>query len=390
MGASVTGTDDISTNVPRAVADYLVAIALQDHAPAYLQVTAEGHLVRSGGSLQKYGLQSVEAGEYVGETFYYLEGFFPLAQTEIMRHLQLEQGPIVDIHIIATGTVAESPDPEGAGWILILDTSAEAERVQRLQQKGNDLSLLRQQYAKLLEQSLTPAQTENSVAEQVEVTEQTVSVLIVKFCGPQFDQLGVDRPAVLKAINASLSFITQVIVEESGLINHILGGTAAAFFGLLPTQQSAPRQAVYAAKRILKRLVTETPSYARYPLPTSELNVVGQTQIGIGASITTGEAAAGILHSQGCHRLNAVGDPIQNAAHMGDYIQPGTITIDSATFEALLQYQHEFQPLDQTVKQSLEQASQELPFVDKTATTGRRSASHLNLYRLNFEQLKQA
>ena len=362
-------TDGIATDVPKAIADYLVAIALRNHAPAYLQVTPEGHLISSGGNLQKYGLQSIEAGEYIGETFYYLEGFFPLAQTEVMSHLQLEQGPTVDVHII-TGGVGQNAEQNGAGWILILDTSAEAERLQRLQQKGNDLSLLRQQYAKLLDRSLgadtTPTQ-QAEAASQIEVSEQTVSVLIVKFCGPHIDRLSVGKPSTLKAINASLSFITQVIVEESGLINHILGGTAAAFFGLLPTRQSAPHQAVYAARRVLKRLMAEAPAYSLYPLSPGDPDADSQaSQIGIGASITTGEAAAGILQSQGCRRLNAVGDPIQNAAQMGDRIHPGTITIDQSTFEAIRPYQHEFQPLKINKKPE--------------------KSPPLTLYRLDFEQ----
>ena len=367
MADSSTSTGGIAADVPEAIANYLVAIALQNHAPAYLQVTPEGHLISSGGILQKYGLQAIETGDYVGETFYYLEGFFPLARTEVMSHLQLEQGPTVDVHIIAD-QARDDTEQAGAGWILILDTSAEAERLQRLQQKGNDLSLLRQQYAKLLDRSLgdntTPAQ-QAEAASQVEASEQTVSVLIVKFCGPHIDRLSVGKPSTLKAINASLSFITQVIVEEGGLINHILGGTAAAFFGLLPTRQSAPHQAVYAARRVLKRLMAEAPSYSLYPLSPSDPDADPQTsQIGIGASITTGEATAGILQSQGCRRLNAVGDPIQSAAHIGDRIQPGTITIDQATFEAIHPYQHEFQPLKKKSKKS----------------------PPLVLYRLNFEQ----
>lgn len=321
--ASANISPDVPPEVPQAIANYLAEITLKDHAPAYLQVTAKGHLVSSGGNLQKYGLQAIALGEYIGETFYYLEGFFPIERTEIMQHLQLDCGPVVDVHVIP------APTGEKTGWVLLLDTTAEAQRLQRLQQKGNDLSLLRQQYTKLLNQHLTPSQQADQIVNRSAITQQTVSVLIVKFCGPQADQLSVGKPSTLKAVNAGLSFIMQVIVEEGGLINHVLGGTAAAFFGLLPSQQAAPQQAVYAAKRVLKRLT---------PPPQTE-------RLGIGASITSGEAAAGILHSQGYQQLNAVGDPIQSAAQMSRYIQPGTITIDRATFDVVQPYQSEFQAL---------------------------------------------
>ena len=350
---SANVSPNVLPEVPQAIADYLAAIALKDHAPAYLQVTATGHLVSSGGDLQKYGLQAIAIGEYVGRIFYYLEGFFPIERTEVMQHLQLDCGPIVDIHV----TTADQK--EGAGWVLLLDTTADAQRVQKLQQKGNDLSLLRQQYSKLLSQKLrplpqkTPMVGQSALAEPPHgsIAQQTVSVLIIKFCGIHASQLSVGKPSTLKAVNAGLSFIMQVIVEEGGLINHVLGGTAAAFFGLLPSQQAAPQKAVYAAKRVLKQLIAE-------PSPQ---------RLGIGASITSGEAAAGILRSQGYQRLNAVGDPIQAAAQMSSYIRPGTITIDRTTFDVVQPYQNEFQ----TLSVSPDSISKVSP--------------NMTLYRLKFE-----
>ena len=362
-----------SSDMPPEIADYLVEIALQDRAAAYLQVTAEGHLASSGGQLQKYGLAAIAQGDYIGDVFYYLEGFFPLEQTEMMQHLQLDSGPVVDVHVLTDS------QRQGAGWVLLLDTTAEAQRAQRLQQKGNDLSLLRQQYAKLLNQNLTPSQQQKeavNLVHQTETAPQTLSVLIVKFCGPGADQLSIGKPTTLKAINASLSFITQVIVEEGGLINHVLGGTAAAFFGLLPSQQAAPQQALYAAERILKRLMKYPPSYALSPLSAEALAAEGESasqqskRLGIGASITSGEAAAGILNGQGGERINAVGDPIESAAQLESYIQPGTITLDGDTFGAVRDRQIDFQSWNVSVM-----PASEMPQVAAVKTT---------LYRRKF------
>lgn len=321
--------------IPDAIANYLTAIALENHDPAYLQVTADGHLIASGGHLQKYGLHRMQPDEYIGESFYYLDGFFPLAQTEVMHHLQLDDGPVVDIHAIAV---------DASQWVLVLDTTAEAERVQRLQQKANDLSLLRQQYAKLLNQNLTSQQTKAASQEAIEAsdrldTQPNISVLIFKFCGAQADILTLGEPAALKAINASLSFITQVIVEEGGIINHIIGGTVAAFFGLLPTHQSAAQQAVYAAKRLIARLMAEAFHYGlsapEIPQPSAQSLYHQLDRLGVGASIATGRAAAGVLYSQSDRSINAIGDPIQAVGQISRYIQPGAIAIDSATFEAI-------------------------------------------------------
>lgn len=365
-------------HAPSAIAEYIVHIALADRSAAYLQVTAAGHLVGSGGCLQKYELAAIAEGDYVGETFYYLEGFFPVERTEVMQHLQLDCGPVVDVHVIDS-------DEEGAGWVLILDTTAEAQRAQRLQQKGNDLSLLRQQYAKLLNNSLTLIQQQKKAIGEIvsQSTEQhrTVSVLIVKFCGPQANRLGVGKPSTLKAVNASLSYITQVIVEEGGLLNHVIGGTAAAFFGLLPSQQSAPQQAVGAAERVIKRLLEHQPHYALEPIGAEDLAAEGEVadkqskRLGVGASITSGIAAAGILHGQGGERINAVGDPIQSAAQMGRYIQPGTITIDRHTFEIV----------NASSSKKLGQSLDQFRALQVSALRDSELPSETTLYRLKVE-----
>ena len=319
---------------PSALANYLVDVALRDRAAAYLQVTAEGYLVSSGGQLQKYGLQAIAKGDYIGKAFYPLEGFFPLERTEVMQHVQLDIGPIVDVHLVL------GQDQE-AGWVLLLDTTVEAQRAQRLQQKGNDLSLLRQQYNRLINQHLTPSQQGAELIRQIAEKQRVLSVLIVKLCDAHGDWLSVGKPATLRAVNASLSLITQIAVEEGGLINHAIGGTVAAFFGLLPGQQAACEQALCAARRVLQRLMAEAPHHALEPLADNLSALEGSANkskpLGVGASITSGTAAAGILHGQGSQWINAVGDPIQSAAQMGCYIQPGTVAIDQQTFRSISQ-----------------------------------------------------
>lgn len=139
-----------SPNIPSSVADYLIETALQDRAAAYLQVTAQGHLIDSGGHLQKYGLQAIAKGDYIGESFYYIEGFFPLKRTEVLPYVQLDSGLTVDVHIIASASQKTGHEIDcKTGWVLLLDKTAEAQREQKLQQKSNDLSLLRQHYAQL-------------------------------------------------------------------------------------------------------------------------------------------------------------------------------------------------------------------------------------------------
>ena len=390
-GAVSQNSANTLLKIPPAIADYLIDIALKDRAAAYLQVTVEGCLVSSGGQLQRYGLQAIAKGDYIGKTFYHIEGFFPLERTEVMQHVQLDSGSIVDVHLV----LGENQQP---GWVLLLDTTTEAQRTQRLQQKSNDLSLLRQQYARLIDQHLTPSEQGAELIRQIAEKQQVLSVLIVKLCGARADWLSAGKPATLRAVNASLSFITQAIVEEGGLINHAIGGTVAAFFGLLPSQQEAGEQAFCAARRVLQRLMAEAPYHALEPLVNELSALEGMSaleesdrqskQLGVGASITSGVAVAGILHAQGSRWINAVGDPIQSAALMGRYIQPGTIAIDRQTFKTISQsYKDGFYQSRHPFKAEFIKAE----FKEESSTFGGRSfsteegADEIAIYRLNFD-----
>ena len=300
--------------LPQTVLEYLVTISTQNRSLAYLHITPDGDLLGWGGSLSKYGLKDLKIGSNASDYLFYLEGFFPLEQTnDILPALHTEQGLIFDIHLIA--------DPQ-EGWVLLLDTTKETEQQQKLQQKGNDLSLLRQQYAKLLNQCLTQQQQTELITGQLPVSQREVSVLLVKVCNLTDDSHQLPPTSTLKALNAFVSVMIQIIVEEGGVINHILAETAVAFFGLLPSLQSSAQLAVYAAKRIIQKFQVLPPA-------------ADVSQLGIGMGVTSGNAATGIIHSQGYQTLNAIGPHIQRATQLASRIAPDTILLDQATFKAL-------------------------------------------------------
>lgn len=307
--------------VPTAVSDYLVAIALQNRSPAYLQVTLAGRVISAGGELMAYGLTGVEAGESVGDRLFFLEGFFPLASaSEVLPSVHIDGGRIVDIHLIAGDT---------EGWIVLLDTTADAQRQQQLQQKGNDLSLLRQQYAKLINRELN--QPPDAIAQQLPAATREVSVLLVKICNLTEYSDRTPPATTLETLNAYLSIVTQIMIEEGGVINHILGETVVALFGLFPAHPPCAQQAVQAAKRLIQNQAATSIVAAR------------SAQFDIGAGVTTGNAAVGLAHSQSYQTLNAVGTPVQQTSQLIDLIYPNTVLIDLATFAALSADKNEFQ-----------------------------------------------
>lgn len=317
--------------VPPPIETYLSQMASQSRSLAYCKVTLKGHLLSWGGALTAHGLQALKKGSSICDYMGYLEGFFPLKETsEILPCIQTEQGLTVDIHLFISDT--NTPlSTLTEGWIVLLDTTAETKQQQRLQQKGNDLSLLRHQYAKLLNQCLKQPLPRAAITGQFSETAQEVSVLLLKICDLTNYSHHKTPSATLKKLNTYLSIITQVIVEEGGVINHILGETAVAFFGLLPAQQSAAQQAVDTAQRLIKKF---------HMLTTDETS--STIELGIGVGITTGEAATGVVNSQGHQTVTAVGNHIQRAMQLSSFITPESIVLDLNTFLTSGHFQHQF------------------------------------------------
>ncbi|MEL7333513.1 MAG: hypothetical protein AAFN12_14805, partial [Cyanobacteria bacterium J06560_2] len=262
--------------LPHAIAHYLVTLALQGQALTYWQVNTEGVILRSGGPIKKQGLENARAGEYISDHLFYLEGYFPLSSNqEVIPFIQLAPERTIDIHLLTA---------RDEHWVLLLDSTAEMKRQQQLQQKGNELALLQAAYAKL---QPIPGISTDSDDEAL----HTISVLMValfKSCKPESSVKQAIAPATL---NRCFAHISQVIVEEGGLIHHILGETAIALFGLDPEAPSKPHgkgpqsatlqsaaQSVEAAKRLLYRPCYLTP------------NTLSPA---VGLGIVTGEAAVG-------------------------------------------------------------------------------------------------
>jgi len=323
-----------------AVADYLVEVATQDRAFAYFHVTPDGRLLDWGGEIARYQLQNLQPGDAIETHLFFLAGLLPLdTDSEVLPGIHMEMGLIADIHLIS-----RSQD----NWVLLFDTTATMEQQQRLQQKGNDLSLLRHQYNKLLNQCLAFQQSLTSKevpAPPISSNQKDISVLLVKICDlTQYSQQS--TPAeTLSTLNRYISQITQIVIDEGGVINHILGETAVALFGLLPGHQPAPQQAVHAARRLTKRFQEIDSRYA----PGTDL------VFRIASGVTTGQATAGIVHNQGQSSLNAIGTHVHHATQLTALLDPGSLLIDRPTFQALAELQGEFESVTSPKKVRLPQ-----------------------------------
>ncbi len=356
--------------LPQAIAEYLVTLATQQRELAYLQVTEEGRIVSCGGHLHHYGLQKVEAGEQISDHLSYLTGFFPHpTANEVIHYLQTEQGLTVDVHLMSHA------DEQ---WVVLLDSGVEARKQTEIQQIGNELALLRQDYAKLLNQY--QHQLGNQYSSQQHTGQQhtgqqhagqqhsddqppgnqplsvisgthSVSLLAIElYADAECAQFSTSSPSSksspffrkslpevdLPTTNQYFAKISQIVVEESGLMHSIFGKRAIALFGLIPTTS---HQSVYTSIRTAKRLLQQFSALA----DPDHVEAGHRDSLAIGLGITTGEVSIGPIEtSPGVQVLNIFGPAVLAVYELGDVLSPGELLVDAATFTASDRQQADF------------------------------------------------
>ena len=121
------------SELPAPIRDYIVELAMESRAPAYLLVGDDGRLIEAGGDAAEYELTGLRAGEDAGTQLSFLAGLLPLDTDSFqLPQVRLAHGPYVDVYLFrgAQGT-----------WVLLLNATPEATGRQRIQQRTYDLAL---------------------------------------------------------------------------------------------------------------------------------------------------------------------------------------------------------------------------------------------------------
>ena len=132
----------MSEGFPHPVLDQLQHLCVRERSPAYILVGRDGKLADWGGFCDNYGLTSLERDKPAADQIDCLAGVLPLSGTA--THL-----PFVDLTADVTADLYFVSGEEG-DWVLFLDSSVEARRIEKLQQSGNELALYRRKESKLL------------------------------------------------------------------------------------------------------------------------------------------------------------------------------------------------------------------------------------------------
>lgn len=230
----------MSADIPAVVLDYLSKLVIENRTLAYLLVAKNGYLLRWRGNLAAYGINNLQLGELACKQVLLLEGLLPLNSTTLfLPCTNIEQGLCADIHTFSG---------DDGDWVLLLDASLDRDLLQLMQQKGNDLSLLRDQQAKLINQYLGKETKENLAQGLLDLNEQgerrNITTIAAKICN--FTAYSKDNSPenTFKTLNLYLSPIVQSILDEAGMIDKIIGDTVISLFGILPSTGNSAMQAV--------------------------------------------------------------------------------------------------------------------------------------------------
>lgn len=120
-------------DLPLPIRDFILSLTDEMLSPAYLLVTENGRLIEWGGDLESYGLKELEKDLDVSDHISFLVGVLPIESKSLfLPNVQTTTSVFADVYIFSR---------EQGTWILLLDSTAERDRQQRMQQRLYDSRL---------------------------------------------------------------------------------------------------------------------------------------------------------------------------------------------------------------------------------------------------------
>lgn len=317
------------TRLPAEIVVYLMDQAQRERSPAYLAIGRDGRLTDFGGDYQQYGIGELERGVSVGEQIHFLEGLLPLKRAAlVLPCVQIESGRWVDVHIIKEGR---------QHWVLLLAVVDEELAHMHLYEKVNEFNLLQGRHAKILDQylgkELVKALEDGLITMSESGERRHVSILFVDIRG--FTSFSENNPpdVAFATLNRYLDAMIRPLLEESAIVDKIMGDAVMGVFGILTMAVSPPHQAVMAALKILTAVHTLNEQRVKEDHPVLE----------VGIGIATGPVAVGILGSTLRKSFSVVGHYVNLSARLQQKAEPFEILVDENTYREIVAYQQGFQ-----------------------------------------------
>lgn len=304
---------------PTPITFYLLNRVTRNLHLAYFLLDDHGHVLQYGGALGHYRIEAPRKGMPVSDLLVFTQGMLPMDGGEmLLESVTLPAGLMVDAHFF---------EDDGHLWLLLLDAGEKAKNQRLLQQKTNDLSLLRDAHSRILDQHLGKGMVERllSIDFKKSPERRILCVLFADIRG--FTTFCEHRsPAmVFEMLNAYLNAMIQPVLDGGGIVDKIIGDAVMAVFGILPSSLPAAGLAFAAAREILKSS----------DAVATDRQKAGQPALGVGVGIAMGPVLLGVLGSKDRRTLSVTGHSVNLAARLKSRALPGEILINGTTFDAL-------------------------------------------------------
>lgn len=251
------------------------------------------------------------------QQLHFIDGFFPLDNGPIyLQSIKTECGRSADIHLF-TG--------DSYDWVLLLDASVKEAESSLLQQKTNELSLLRKKVLDLwngLNEEGMGEEFDHNLLESLELkrlTEVSVLSMEIRSVGEKEYKL----PEMLYSIfDRYLNLILVPVSDAGGIVLSICGTVITAVFGVLPGTVNIADQSLNAAMRVAK-IIREIKDV--YPEARKDF-------FEFSAGIASGQVMLGLNGSQK-KRVNVFGYPVEEVSKLLRQAGAFKIVIDLNTLD---------------------------------------------------------
>ena len=326
---------------PSPIRDYLQNLTGEQYSPAYLLVNRDGILAEMGGELENYGLTELQKGVSVEEQVFFLTGILPQDDSKsVLDCIEVKPDVFADIHVF--------PGDEGF-WVLLLDATSEAKQQFVIQQKANELSLLRDRLSGIMDQYIGKDVAQQLVEGVLKIKTGGERKVVTIFCidirgfTPYSERTSPDK--VFETLNLHLETVIRHVMEHGGMVDNIIGDGVLAIFGLIPSSGSPEKQAVNAGLAIrdsIRRINESRKMKELMPLH-------------VGVGITTGTVALGVLGGKERKTVSVIGSRVNMANRLQDQARPDEILIDRNTYSRLGDMQELFGKTSLWLKGALEE-----------------------------------
>lgn len=299
---------------PRIVLDYLAELVLETRSPAYIRVDGLGGILGWGGDTPAYRLPSLAEGEPVGLVLSAVDGLIPHTGEPVrLPAVELNSGQFVDVHVFGG---------DEHTWILLTDATLETMQQAMLQQRLNEVNLIRGWHARAADDQITRSEAGELINELPAFTEEgerlEVAVLQLAFTLPPQPE-AVQATDDLDPIGRVLRAATEAITQESGYVTSMTQDSLVAMFGVLPTGSSPQIHAIRAAREAVAAV--------------REAARIGGENGSVAAGISSGFVSVGLVNVAGSRVFMAIGPSVEAAGSLARSASSGTVLVDVPTLK---------------------------------------------------------